>query len=182
MANAVYCIAKTRTQAERIVTGLQQAGIPLSEVSVLFPDQSGTSDFAHENRTKAPEGATAGAATGGAIGGVLGLLAGIGALAIPGLGPFIAAGPIMATLSGAGIGGAVGGLTGGLIGMGVPEVEAKHYEGKIRQGNILISVHVEDNDLRDEAKEVMEECGAEDVRTWSTAKPPKGDRELAGTR
>jgi hypothetical protein len=176
MANAVYCMATSYEQAERIVDGLRQVGIPLSETSVLFPDKTGTRDFAHTNQTKAPEGATAGAATGGTVGGVLGLLAGIGVLAIPGIGPFVAAGPILATLSGVGIGGAVGGITGGLIGMGIPEVEAKMYEGKIRKGNILISAHAEDNDTLARARDVMKAFGAEDIHSWTTTKAPKDDR------
>jgi len=175
MANAIYCIASDQPQAERIVTGLQGIGIPVSDMSVLFPDKSGTRDFAHTNQTKAPEGAATGATAGGVIGGALGVLAGIGLLAIPGVGPFVAAGPILAGLSGAGLGGAVGGIAGALVGMGIPEVEAKHYEGKVREGNILISVHVEDNTLRGKAKEVMDKAGATDIHTWSTAKPPKDD-------
>jgi hypothetical protein len=131
----------------------------------LFPDRQGTRDFAHEQSTKAPEGATAGAGTGGVLGGALGWLVGAGALAIPGLGPFIAAGPILAALSGAAVGAAVGGVTGALVGMGIPEYEAKQYEGKIRGGNILVSVHTEDAEQRRLAKDVFERAGAKDVRT-----------------
>jgi hypothetical protein len=176
MANAVYCIASDQSRAERIVNGLEAVGIPTSEMSVLFPDKSGTRDFAHTNQTKAPEGAATGATAGGVVGGALGLLAGIGLLAVPGIGPFVAAGPILAALSGAGLGGALGGIAGALVGMGIPEVEAKHYEGKVKEGNILISAHVEDNDLRAKAKKVMEDCGATDVHTWSTAKTPKSGK------
>jgi tetrahydromethanopterin S-methyltransferase subunit C len=139
---------------------------------VLFPDKQGTRDFAHEKNTKAPEGAVAGVGAGGAIGGTLGLLAGIGALAIPGLGPFIAAGPIMAALSGAAAGAAVGGITGALIGMGIPEVEAKQYEGKIKGGNILISVHAESGDDRTRAKKILEQSGATDVTSVSEESVP----------
>ena len=134
---SVFGIVKSYTQAEQIVENLQSAGFAASEISVLLPDNQGKHDFGHVKATKAPEGATAGAATGGVTGGVIGLLAGIGALAIPGVGPFIAAGPIMAALSGAAIGATTGGLAGGLIGMGIPEIEAKRYEGKLKTGNYL---------------------------------------------
>src|SRR5438477_569772 len=133
-----------------------------NDISVLFPDKAGTRDFAHEQHTKAPEGAATGAGTGGAVGGVVGWLVGIGSLAIPGVGPFIAAGPIMAALAGAGVGAAVGGLSGALIGMGIPEYEAKRYEGKIKEGNILIAVHSEDSDERKRAKEIFKTANAED--------------------
>jgi hypothetical protein len=162
---AVLGFLTSYSQAERVVDKLQRAGFSNNDISVLFPDKAGTRDFAHEKNTKAPEGAVAGAGAGGAIGGTIGLLAGIGALAIPGLGPFIAAGPIMAALSGAAAGAAVGGITGALIGMGIPEVEAKQYEAKIRDGNILLSVHVDDRDERGRAKEILEAGGAKDVVT-----------------
>src|SRR6476620_10607602 len=139
MAKAVFGIAKSESQAIAIADQLRAAGFSENDISVLFPDKKGTKDFAHEQHTKAPEGAATGAGTGGLLGGALGWLAGIGALAIPGVGPFIAAGPIVAALAGAGVGAAVGGLTGALIGLGIPEYEAKQYEGKIKQGNILIS-------------------------------------------
>src|SRR5246500_527209 len=141
---AVFGIYPSLTAVEISVDELKSAGFRNTDISVLFPESSGTRDFAHEKSTKAPEGATTGAGTGGVLGGALGWLMGIGALAIPGLGPFIAAGPIMAALSGAAAGAALGGLTGALIGWGIPEYEAKRYEGKIREGNILISVHTED--------------------------------------
>jgi hypothetical protein len=145
MANkAVFGIAKSEGQAIAIANNLKAAGFSDNDVSVLFPDKQGTKDFAHEQHTKAPEGATAGAGSGAILGGALGWLVGIGTLAIPGLGPFIAAGPIMAALAGAAGGAAVGGLTGALIGMGIPEYEAKRYEGKVKDGNILMSVHTED--------------------------------------
>jgi hypothetical protein len=164
MDRAVICIVRNESTARDVVDRLRAAGFAGDDVSVLFPDQSGTRDFAHEKNTKAPEGATAGGVTGGLLGGVTGWLVGIGTLAIPGLGPFVAAGPILAALSGAAAGAAVGGLTGALIGMGIPEYEARQYEGKLREGNILISVHTEDRVQRDAVKEIFERAGAEDVR------------------
>jgi hypothetical protein len=169
MARAVFCIAKSELQAIDIVDGLKAAGFSSGDVSVLFPDKGATRDFAHEQKTKAPEGAAAGAGTGGVLGGALGWLAGVGSLAVPGLGPFIAAGPIMGALSGAAAGAAVGGLAGALIGLGIPEHEAKLYEGKVAGGNILISVHTEDRTERQRAKEVFEGAGAEDVATKEEA-------------
>jgi len=162
---AVIGLVASQAQAEAIVGELQRAGFSNNDISALFPDKRGTRDFAHEQNTKAPEGAVAGASAGGAIGGTLGLLAGIGALAIPGLGPFIAAGPIMAALSGAAAGAAVGGITGALVGMGIPELEAKQYEGKVKGGNILLSVHVDDRDERARAKKILEAGGATDIVT-----------------
>src|SRR6185369_18086178 len=153
MEKAVFGIAKTESQAANIVDQLKAAGFSNNDISVLFPDKRGTKDFAHEQNTKAPEGAATGAGTGGVVGGVFGWLVGIGALAIPGLGPFIAAGPIMAALSGAAAGAAIGGIAGALIGMGIPEIEAKQYEGKVKEGNLLISVHAEDSNERARAKE-----------------------------
>jgi len=139
------------------------AGFSNSDVSVLLPDNQSTKDFAHEKHTKAPEGTTTGVAAGGTIGGTLGLLAGIGALAIPGVGPFIAAGPIMGALAGLGVGGAVGGLVGALIGMGLPEYEAKRYEGRIKAGGVLLSVHCATSAEITRAKDLLEQTGAEDV-------------------
>src|SRR5205814_9417776 len=133
-----------------------------NDISMLFPDKTGTKDFAHEQHTKAPEGATTGGLTGGLLGGALGWLAGIGALAIPGLGPFIAVGPIMAALSGAAVGGATGGVVGALVGLGVPEYEAKRYDGKIRGGNALVSVHTESSREQRRAKKILEKAGAAD--------------------
>jgi hypothetical protein len=176
MKNAVYGIANTSEQAESIVAKLQASGFSTSDISVLFPDKQGTRDFAHEKNTKAPEGATTGGLAGMGVGGTLGLLAGIGALAIPGVGPFIAAGPIMGALSGAALGGATGGLVGALIGLGIPELEAKQYEGKVRAGNILISVHTESGNERSRAKDVLEKAGATDVSSTSEASVPKGSR------
>src|SRR5512140_2299782 len=143
---SVLCIASSEPQVERIANQLKAVGFSGDDISVLFPDTSGSRDFAHEQHTKAPEGAAAGAGTGGVLGGGLGWLVGIGALAIPGVGPFIAAGPIMAALAGAAVGAAAGGITGALVGLGIPEYEAKRYEGKIREGNMLISVHTENSD------------------------------------
>ena len=165
MATSVFCIVASEPQAEKIVGDLKTAGFSNNDISALFPDKGSTHDFAHEHKTKAPEGAATGAVTGGLLGGTLGWLAGIGALAIPGLGPFIAAGPIVAALSGTAIGGAVGGLTGALIGMGIPEFEAKRYEGKVRDGRILMSVHTDDRAQRNRAKEIFERNGAEDIST-----------------
>lgn len=170
---AVIGLVSSDAKAELIVAELQRAGFATSDISVLFPDKRGTRDFAHENNTKAPEGAVAGVGAGGAIGGTLGLLAGIGALAIPGVGPFIAAGPIMAALSGAAAGAAVGGVAGALVGMGIPEIEAKQYEGKIKGGNILLSVHVEDADWRSRAKRILEASGAQDVVIAGEKSPPE---------
>jgi hypothetical protein len=160
---AVFGIASNQQQAERIANDLKAAGFPASDISALFPDKTATRDFAHEQHTKAPEGAATGASAGGVLGGGLGWLVGIGSLAIPGVGPFIAAGPIMAALSGAALGAAVGGVAGALVGMGIPEYEAKQYEGKIREGNILISVHTEDSKEIDRAKEIFTRAGAHDI-------------------
>jgi hypothetical protein len=162
-AKAVFGIAKNEEQATHIVNALKEAGFSSDDVSVLLPDRAGSRDFAHEHHTKAPEGAAAGAVAGGVMAGVLGWLAGIGSLAIPGVGPLIAAGPIMAALSGAAAGGAVGTLAGALVGLGIPEYEAKQYEGKVKNGNILISVHTEDSKQRNIAKEIFERAHAEDV-------------------
>ena len=169
---SVFGIVKTRPQAEEIVRNLQAQGFPTSEISILLPDNTGKHDIGHVKATKAPEGATTGAATGGITGGVLGLLAGVGALAIPGVGPFIAAGPIMAALGGAAIGGATGGIVGALVGLGIPEIEAKRYQDKLKTGNYLIAVHAEDGDEKDRAKQVFKDAGAEDISTSSMSKAP----------
>jgi hypothetical protein len=176
MKNTVLGIVETRNTAESIVTELEAMGCPRDAISVLLPDQSGTKDFAHEHHTKAPEGAVAGAGAGGLIGGTIGVLAGIGALAIPGLGPFIAAGPLMAALSGAAAGAAVGGITGALVGMGIPEIEAKRYEGKLRSGNILVAVHVENREQQKAAESVMKNGGAQDVTATSESSLPREAR------
>ena len=170
MAQAVFCLVRTEAAAIRIVDQLKAAGFSHNDISVLFPDKAGTRDFAHEQHTKAPEGAATGAGTGGVLGGTLGWLVGIGALAIPGLGPFIAAGPIMAALSGAAAGAALGGLTGALIGLGIPEYEAKRYEGKVKEGNLLISVHTEDSTERARARQIFEQEGAEDIADTAEAR------------
>lgn len=163
MAHSVYGIATSEVQADSILHALQHSGFSSDDVSVLFPDQGSSRDFVHRQATKTPEGATAGASTGGIAGGALGWLAGIGALSIPGLGPFIAAGPIMGALSGAAVGAAIGGLTGALVGLGIPEYEAKRVEGKVRSGNILISIHTQDREERRVARDILERSGAEDV-------------------
>jgi hypothetical protein len=182
MTKAVIGIVETYGQAEAIVAQLQRGGFSTDDISVLFPDKQGTRDFAHEKSTKAPEGATVGVSAGGVIGGTLGLLAGIGALAIPGLGPFIAAGPIMAALSGAAAGAAVGGVAGALIGLGIPEIEAKKYEGKVRGGNILIAVHTESSQGRKAAEDALERCGAHDISTKSEVAVPRSERLADSSR
>src|SRR5678815_2449148 len=160
---AVFGIYPSYDAVERGVDALRSAGFRNTDISVLFPENEGTKDFAHAKGTKAPEGATAGAGTGAVVGGALGWLAGIGALAIPGVGPFIAAGPIMGALAGVGVGGAVGGIAGALIGMGIPEYEAKRYEGRIKDGGILLSVHCDTSDEITQAKAILEQTGADDI-------------------
>jgi hypothetical protein len=160
---AVFGLYSGRGAAERAVESLIRAGFGNNAISVLLPDIKSTKDFAHEKHTKAPEGATTGVATGGVVGGTLGLLAGIGALAIPGVGPFIAAGPIMGALAGLGVGGAVGGLLGALVGMGIPEYEAKRYEGHLKEGGVLLSVHCDTSDQITRAKESLKGSGAVDI-------------------
>ena len=160
---SVFGIYPSLGQAERAVDALLHGPFLNDDISVLAPDQQSTKDFAHEKHTKAPEGATTGVAAGGALGGTLGLLAGVGALAIPGLGPFIAAGPIMGALAGLGVGGAVGGLVGALVGMGIPEYQAKRYEGRVKNGGVLLSVHCATSDQVATAKKMLEQTGAEDI-------------------
>src|SRR4029078_4675576 len=162
MAKAVFCIVNA-SQAASVVDQLKAAAFSNGDISVLMPDRSGTKDFAVDNSTKAPEGAATGAGAGAVVGSGLGWLAGIGALAIPGLGPLIAAGPIMAALSGAALGGTLGGLTGALVGMGIPEYEATRYEGKVKGGRALISVHSEDGDETERAKLIFDAAGGEDI-------------------
>jgi hypothetical protein len=166
---AVFGIYQKAKQAERTVDDLLAAGFSNDDISVLLPDNEGTKDFAHDKSTKAPEGTTAGVTTGGIIGGTLGLLAGIGVLAIPGVGPFIAAGPIMGALAGLGAGGVVGGLIGALVGMGIPEYEAKRYEGHIKAGGILLSVHCDTSDKITRAKDLLKHTGAQDISSSSEA-------------
>jgi hypothetical protein len=172
MKESVYCIAKTYEQAEVIVEDLKEHGFLNDDVSALLPDKRGTRDFAHEHNTKAPEGATAGGVAGLGVGAVFGWLVGIGALTIPGAGPFIAAGPIMVALSTAAVGTAAGGIIGALIGLGIPEFEAKRFDAKIREGNILISVHVEDGTQKNLAKEVFKRHSASDISSGSEARAP----------
>jgi uncharacterized protein (TIGR02271 family) len=167
---AVFGISQNEQQASDIVTQLKQNGFSSNDISVLFPDKRGTKDFAHEKNTKAPEGATTGGVSGGVLGGVLGWLVGVGALAIPGLGPFVAAGPITAALSGAAVGAGTGGLIGALVGLGMPEYEAKRYEGKLREGNILISVHSDNSDETSRAKDIFQRAGATDISTTGEQK------------
>jgi hypothetical protein len=166
---AVFGIYRNRGGVEQGVDALRTAGFRNTDISVLFPENECTKDFAHEKNTKAPEGTSTGAGTGAVIGGTLGWLAGIGALAIPGVGPLIAAGPIVAALTGVGVGGAIGGLTGALIGMGIPEYEAKRYEGRVKEGGILLSVHYDSSECTKKAKDVLKTTGAEDVSSAGEA-------------
>jgi hypothetical protein len=171
MANkSVFGIYSSRPAVEAAVSELRQNGFRAADISVLLPENVGNKDIGTEAHSKAPEGAATGAASGAAIGAALGWLAGIGTLAIPGLGPFIAAGPIMGLLAGAGAGGAAGGVVGGLIGLGLPEYEAKRYQGRLKEGGILLSVHADDSKWVDKAKEILERSGAEDISSSSEAK------------
>jgi hypothetical protein len=181
---AAFGIYSTRAGVENAVEVLKARGYRNTDISVLFPENAGTKDFATEKHTKAPEGAAAGGGTGAVVGGTLGWLTGIGALAIPGLGPFIAAGPIMAALAGAGVGVAVGGILGALVGIGIPEYEAKRYEGRIKSGGILLSVHCDDSEWTKKAKAILEETGAEDVSSTgeSAADFSKSDRPMPRDR
>ena len=165
MAQAVVCMVPDEAAARHIVDRLREAGFLSSDISVLLPDKRSTHEFAHEHNTKAPEGAVTGGAAGGLLGGIAGWLVGVGTLAIPGLGPFVAAGPILSALSGAAAGVAVGGLTGALIGMGIPEIEARRYETKLREGNVLVSVHVPDDEMCGRAKQIFEDAGADDIHS-----------------
>lgn len=160
---SVFGIYSSRENAENAVDQLVAASFRQEDISVLLQDNVGTKDFAHEKRTKAPEGATTGAVAGGVIGGALGLLASIGVLAIPGIGPLIAAGPIIAALTGIGSGGVLGGIIGALVGIGIPEYEAKRYEGRIRDGGILLSVHCDNAEWVAKAKDVLKQTGADDI-------------------
>jgi len=185
MANtAVFGIYPDRLSTENAVAALREAHFRSTDISVLFPENSGTKDLAHEKNTKAPEGVATGATSGAVIGGTLGWLVGIGALAIPGLGPFIAAGPVVAALAGAGAGGTLGGITGALIGLGIPEYEAKRYEGRIKGGGILLSVHTDDSDWTKRAKDILEQTGAQDISSTSEARADfaKSDKPMPRTR
>ena len=173
MSTAVICLVPTAVEAENLVSNLKDAGFSTDHISALMPDKNVSKDMGHEKHSKAPEGTATGAGAGAVVGGTLGLLAGIGALAIPGVGPFIAAGPIMAALSGAAIGTSLGGVTGGLIGLGIPEYEAKQYESKLKDGNILLSVHTDDGDEAKRAEEVMKANGARDIKRTAEEKVKK---------
>jgi len=177
-AKAVFGLLPTEASAIQAANALKAAGFAADDISALLPDKSGTKDFAHEQNTKAPEGAATGAGVGGVVGGGLGWLAGIGALAIPGVGPLIAAGPIMAALSGVAAGAMVGGLTGTLIGLGIPEIEAKRYEGKVKGGNILLAVHAETSEEIDRAKQIFENAGADDI-SYTTEASVSAPRKVA---
>jgi hypothetical protein len=166
---AIFGIYHTREAAEEAVNALRRIGFRNTDISALFPDNAGSKDFAHEKNTKAPEGATTGAASGAVAGGVLGWLVGIGLIAIPGIGPLIAAGPIMAALAGAGALGTVGGIVGALVGMGIPEYEAKRYEGRVKHGGILLSVHCDDHDWAKRGAAALEKTGAEDISSTHEA-------------
>lgn len=167
---AVFAIFRSRASTENAVDQLKLAGFRNADISVLMPDKDTTKEFAHEKNTKAPEGATTGAGAGLVLGGAFGWLAGIGALAIPGVGPLVAAGPIMAALAGAGIGGTVGGVSGALIGFGIPEFEAKRYEGHVKDGGILLSVHCDTNDWVDRAEDILKATGGHDIASSAEAK------------
>ena len=173
---SVFCIANSRTQAAQIVDGLLSEGFSNNEISALFSDRDTSRDFAHEKHTEAPEGAATGLGAGGLVGGTLGWLAGIGSLAIPGVGPLIAAGPIVAALSGAAVGAAVGGIAGVLIGLGIPEYEARRYEGKVKAGNILLSVHTQSPEEAAVAKEVFKRARAKDIATSGESPAPEPRR------
>ncbi|SDT89794.1 hypothetical protein SAMN05444156_0543 [Verrucomicrobium sp. GAS474] len=177
--SSVYALVDTYPQAEAIVDRLKADNFSYNDISVLFSDKAGTRDFAHEKHTKAPEGAATGAVSGGVVGGVLGWLVGIGSLAIPGVGPLIAAGPILAALSGAAVGATAGGVAGGLIGLGIPEYEARQYEEKIKSGSILISVHSENRDETKRAKKIFEELGAKDIAVRDEESVSKKEKVLS---
>lgn len=182
MSKIIFCTVDKTAQAEKVLAKLQSFGFSNNNISVIFPERDDTRAFINEKHTKAPEGASAGAGTGGVIGGVLGWLVGIGSLAIPGIGPFIAAGPIMAALSGSAIGAALGGLTGTLVGLGIPEYEAKVYESKLKEGRTLISVHTEDFevDKRLGAIKIFKEADAKDISTENEKMSSNMTRDNAG--
>jgi hypothetical protein len=183
MANtAVFGIYATRAQVEEAVEQLRNAGYRPTDISILLPENVGTKDLVHERHSKAPEGAAAGAASGAVVGGVLGWLVGIGALAIPGLGPFIAAGPIVAALSGVGAGAAVGGMAGALVGLGIPEYEAKRYAGLVKEGGILLSVHADDREWTKRAREILERTGADHIAATGEAAGDYANTERPSAR
>jgi len=183
MANtAVFGIYSTKEQVELAVDQLRAAGFRSTDISILAPANLGTKELAHEKHSKAPEGASTGAATGGVLGGVLGWLTGIGALAIPGLGPFLAAGPVVALLAGVGAGAAVGGVTGALIGAGIPEFEAKRYEGLLKSGRILLSVHSDNREWTKRAKAILEATGADNISATGEAKGDYANAERPSNR
>lgn len=175
---AVFGLYPSITGVEIGIDELKSAGFRNTDISVLFPESAGNRDLAHEKSTKAPEGATTGASTGVILGGAVGWLVGVGALAIPGVGPFIAAGPIMTALAGAGVGGTVGGIAGGLIGMGIPEYEAKRYEGQVKDGGILLSVHSDSSDWTKRAKEILKQTGAQDIASTGEASADEAASEF----
>src|SRR5579872_378462 len=179
---AVYGIYRDEEQVTVAIDKMLETGFRNEDISVLLPDNVGTKDFAHEKHTKAPEGTATGVTAGGAIGGTIGLLAGVGALAIPGLGPFIAAGPIMAALAGLGVGGTVGGVIGALVGLGIPEYEAKRYEGRIKDGGVLMSVHCDNSDWSGKAKDLMKATGAEDISSSGEAEADYGKTDKPAPR
>lgn len=172
MDRSVFCVADSQTAARAIVVSLKASGFADANISILFPEAGSARDIAFQRGTKAPEGATAGALSGGALGGLVGVLAGIGALAIPGVGPLIAAGPLLAALSVAAVGAAVGGVTGGLVGLGIPEIQAKLYAGKLNEGKVLVSAHCDDAAQLRRAKTIFEEAGGHDIYTVNEARPP----------
>lgn len=174
---AVFGIYRSRQSVEEAVQALRNADFRNTDISVLFSENAGTKDFAHEKHTKVPEGSTTGAGTGAVIGGVLGWLTGIGALAIPGVGPFIAAGPIVSLLAGVGAGGVVGGIAGALVGMGIPEYEAKRYEGRIKEGGILLSVHCDNADWKKRAMDILRETGAGEIGSEGEARADFGSSD-----
>ena len=174
---AVFGVYPTHESADAAVDTLRTKGFRSTDISVLFPQNVGSKEFGHEKGTKSAEGAVAGGGTGAVIGGALGWLAGIGMLAIPGVGPFIAAGPIVATLAGMGAGGAIGGTTGALIGWGLPEYQAKRYEGRMRKGGILLSVHVDDQEWATKGKHILEQTGAEDISSIGETKGDFGNSD-----
>ena len=176
---AVFGIYSSGEHAERAVEQIIAAGFPSGNISVLLPDSRSTKEFAHEKGTKAPEGTATGVTAGGVIGGTLGVLAGVGALAIPGIGPFIAAGPIMAGLAGLGVGGVVGGLVGALVGMGIPEYEAKRYEGRVKVGGTLLSVHCDTSMQVSRAKDLLKASGAEDIASTGESSGDKSTSKVA---